>query len=108
MNWYKDLTKEKDWGAFLGKFHDRRESKRKEAESKAAVLGHYLDAWTVMDNCRCKKCGAYAKINNVFCPTDAEEFYGNAFLSKCHVNFDNAEDYDFSKFKNPNPKISLT
>ncbi len=108
MNWYKkSITLErKDWGNFLKKFHLKRDVLRKEAENKASLLGHYLDALTTMDSCKCRKCGATAKINGVFYDCGNKNmFNGVVFKDKCTVNFDNAP--PFSVFTNPNPRNAL-
>lgn len=105
-NWYKKAQQSnKDWKPFLKELYLKKENLRKKAEKKGAVLGHFLDGWSPMNSCYCRKCGAYAKINGFYSTDEKETFYGAAFMNKCHVNFNNAP--EFNKYKNPNPKNAI-
>ena len=100
MNWYKKANK--DWKPFLNNLHEKKDEARKKAEQIGKELGHFLDGWGPMNSCYCRKCGAYAKINGFYETGETKTFYGAAFTNPCNVKFDN--NYNFSEFKNPNPK----
>ncbi len=106
MNWYKTAKQNnKDWKPFLKELYIKKENIRKKAEEKGATLGHYLDGWSPINSCYCRKCGAYAKINGFYGIDEKKTFYGAAFLNKCSVNFNNSP--EFSKYENPNPKNAI-
>lgn len=99
-NWYK--TAAIDWSDFLEDLHSRKDRIRSQATKKGEELGHILDGWTCMNSCRCRKCGALAKINGFYETGGKIEFYGRAFSDPCTVHFDNAP--EFTEYSNPNPK----
>ena len=99
MSWYKKAHK--DWKDFLNNLHIEKEKVRKEASEKAKKLEHFLDGWTPINSCYCRKCGAYAKINGFYGTDEKITFYGDAFTNKCRVSFDNAP--NFKEYSNPNP-----
>ena len=103
MNLYKRTT----WKPILEKVHAKRAKAQEQAEKMGEKLGHFLDAWTTMNNCTCRKCGAYAKINGVYGSDEKVSFYGSAFSNPCNVNFNNVNDYEFEAYSNPSHEKAL-
>jgi len=99
--WYSKLMEHKDWGTFLPELNKRKMSLRTKAETDAAKLGHRLEGWSPYNSCYCRKCGAYARIDDVYCPTNStNKFFGSAFLNKC-IKFEGDENFQFDEYKNP-------
>lgn len=93
MNWYKKNA--------IEEYHLKRSSKLVEAEQEAAGLGHVLGGWTSLNTCRCRKCGAYAKVHDLLGSNDLsifKEFYGAAFLNECNVRFADEDKYKFPEY----------
>ena len=109
MNWYKASNKviAENWDNFLEDLHERKEAVREEATKMGEKLGHTLNAWTSLNSCVCRKCGAYAKINGFYGSDEKVSFDGAAFSNPCNVVFNNVDDYEFEEFTNPNPKNAI-
>ena len=96
MNWYKKNA--------IEEYHFLRDKDLKDAESRASKLGHFLDGWTSLNTCRCRKCGAYAKVHDIFAKDETDvfnKFYGAAFLNKCSVKFKDEDNYQFPEYSIP-------
>jgi len=93
MNWYKKNA--------IEEYHSLRDKTLTEAEDKASVLGHNLKGWTSLNTCRCRKCGAYAKVHDLLISNESSiynKFYGAAFLNKCNVVFEEEDKYEFPEY----------
>lgn len=90
MNWFEKIKE----------VHEKADRLRSQAEVMAEKLGHKLEGWTTLQNCVCRKCGAYAKINNVYANSNGPNFVGAAFTNMCSVKFSNADSYQWKELKN--------